>query len=70
MQVRVSDGTMWSNWTSFTVAPTLVIESFGATSLVQVGSNYFLDPVAGGTGPELKVGGVPRVAGQSARGRQ
>ena len=66
VQVRVSDGTMWSNWTSFTVAPTLVIESFGATSLVQVGSNYFLDPVAGGTGPELKVGGVPRVAGQSA----
>ena len=66
VQVRVSDGTMWSNWTSFTVAPTLVIESFGAASLVQVGSNYFLDPVAGGTGPELKVGGVPRVAGQSA----
>ena len=65
VQVRVGDGTMWSNWTSFTVAPALVIESFGATSLVQVGSNYFLDPVAGGTGPELKNGGVPKVAGQS-----
>ena len=31
-----------------------VIEAFGSTSLVQVGNNYFLNPVAGGTGPELK----------------
>jgi hypothetical protein len=31
-----------------------VIESFGSTALVQVGGNYFLDPVSGGTGPELK----------------
>ena len=42
-----------------------VIESFGSTSLVQVGSNYFLNPVAGGTGPELKINGAPVVAGQS-----
>ena len=41
-----------------------VIESFGSTSLVQVGSNYFFDPVAGGTGPELKYNGSPVVAGQ------
>ena len=44
--------------------PTVVIESFGSTSLVQVGSNYFLNPGAGGTGPELEFGGVPVVAGQ------
>ena len=37
--------------------PITVIEAFGSTSLVQVGSNYFLNPVAGGTGPELKYGG-------------
>ena len=41
-----------------------MIESFGSTSLVQVGSNYFFDPVAGGTGPELKYNGSPVVAGQ------
>ena len=33
------------------------IESHGATALVQTGNNYFLNPVAGGTGPELKYGG-------------
>ena len=27
------------------------IESAGSTSLVQTGNNYFLNPVAGGTGP-------------------
>ncbi|MGY8684176.1 M10 family metallopeptidase C-terminal domain-containing protein [Bradyrhizobium sp. UFLA05-153] len=40
------------------------IESYGSTALVQVGSNYFLDPVAGGTGPEIKYGGSPVSAGQ------
>src|SRR5438477_9072 len=43
---------------------TTVIESFGSTSLVQVGSNYFLNPVAGGTGPELKYGGSPVTVGE------
>jgi serralysin len=47
---------------------TTVIEAFGSTSLVQVGYNYFLDPVAGGTGPELKFGGVPLTAGQFGSG--
>ena len=42
--------------------PPLVIESSGATSLVQVGSDYFLDPVAGGTGPELIYNGAPVTA--------
>ena len=34
------------------------IESFGSTALVQTGTNYFLNPVAGGTGPELKYDGT------------
>jgi 20S proteasome alpha/beta subunit len=42
-----------------------VIEAFGSTKLVQVGSNFFLNPVAGGTGPELKYGGVAFVAGST-----
>jgi serralysin len=40
-----------------------VIEAKGVTELVQVGSNYFLNPVAGGTGPELLYQGSPVVAG-------
>jgi hypothetical protein len=42
---------------------TTVIESFGSTSLVQLGSNYFLDPVSGGTGVELTYNGSPVLAG-------
>jgi len=34
-----------------------VIEATGSTKLVQVGLNDFLDPVSGGTGPELMFGG-------------
>jgi 20S proteasome alpha/beta subunit len=44
--------------------PGTVIEALGSTSLVQVGSNYFLNPVAGGTGPELKYSGAPVTAGE------
>jgi 20S proteasome alpha/beta subunit len=46
--------------------PTRVIQTDGSTSLVQVGSNYFLDPVGGSSGPELKFGGAAFVvdAGQ------
>ena len=40
------------------------IESDGSTSLVQVGSNYFLYPVGGLSGPELKYSGAPVVADQ------
>jgi serralysin len=46
------------------VAAPIVIESFGSTSLVQVGSNYFMDPVAGGTGPELMYNGSPVTTGE------
>jgi serralysin len=40
-----------------------VIEAFGSTKLVEVGSNFFLDPASGGTGPELKLSGAAFVAG-------
>ena len=40
-----------------------MIESFGSTSLVEGGSNYFLDP-NGGSAVELSYGGAPVVAGQ------
>ena len=43
---------------------TTVIESFGSTSLVEVGTNYFLYPVGGSSGPELSFSGAPVVAGQ------
>ncbi len=44
--------------------PPTVIEAFGSTSLVQVGSNFFLDTSAAASGPELKYGGAAVVAGQ------
>jgi serralysin len=70
LQVRVSDGTLWSGWQTFTVTgpAATVIESYGVTSLVQVGSNYFMDPVAGGTGPELIFNGGPLTSGQVSSG--
>src|SRR5262245_63191398 len=47
------------------IAPT-VIESFGSSSLVEVGTNYFLYPVGGSSGPELSYAGAPVVAGTSS----
>jgi serralysin len=41
-----------------------VIEALGSTKVVQVGNNYFLDPVAGGAGPELSYHGAAVTAGQ------
>jgi serralysin len=46
------------------VTPTNVIESFGSTSLIQVGSNYYLDNNGTGIGPELQYGGAPVVTGE------
>ena len=68
VQVRVYDGTLWSGWQSFTVtgSSSVVIQTDGSTSLVQVGANYFLNPVGGGTGPELKYNGSPVYAGEFA----
>src|ERR1700687_5692062 len=45
-------------------AGTTVIESFGSTSLVQVGNHFFLESNTTGIGPALKYQGVPIVAGQ------
>ena len=44
--------------------PPTVIEALGSTSLVQVGSNYFLNPVGASSGPELSLSGVPLAAGR------
>src|SRR5258708_7479288 len=43
-----------------------VIESFGLTSLVKDGNNYFLNPVVGGSssGPQLRFSGAPVTMGQ------
>ena len=58
VEVRVNDGTLWSNWTSFTVTPPpVVIQTDGTTALTEVGTNYFLNPTGGGTGPEFHDGG-------------
>src|ERR1700736_553753 len=48
---------------------TTVIEAFGSTSLVDVGTNFgggnfFLDSISSGSGPELKYAGTAVVAGQ------
>ena len=47
-------------------ANTSLIESFGSTSLVGVGNNYYLYSNSSGTGPELKYGGAAVVTGQAA----
>jgi len=44
--------------------PIISVEADGVTSLVQSGSLYFLNPVGGGTGPELKYGGSVVTAGE------
>src|SRR5438105_5050850 len=41
-----------------------VIESFGSTSLVEVGNLFYLDSISSGTGPQLKYGGAAVTAGQ------
>ena len=64
LEVRVNDGTLWSNWASFTVtspAETVIqtdTNSFGTISLVELGNNYFLDGNSG-SDPELSYAGAP-----------
>ena len=41
-----------------------MIESLGSTSLVEVGNNYFLNSISGGSGPELKYRRRAGAAGQ------
>ena len=68
LQVQVNDGTLSSNWATFTVtSPAATViqtdsNSFGTTSLVEVGDNYFFYPGGGSSGPELSEGGVPIAA--------
>src|SRR5260221_14720069 len=38
-------------------------ESFGSTSLVEVGNHFYLNSNSSGSGPELKYGGAALVAG-------
>jgi len=42
-----------------------VLETFGSTSLVEVGNNFYLNSISSGSGPELKYGGAAFVAGQA-----
>ena len=44
--------------------PVVVIESAGSTKLDKVGSNFYLDPVSGGSGPALKMNGSAVATGQ------
>ncbi len=44
--------------------PSTVIEAAGSTSLVLAGSSYFLNPVGGGTGPQIMFGGSIVTVGQ------
>ena len=44
----------------------VTIESFGSTSLLQIGKNYDLDSISSGTGPELQRGGAAVTAGEYA----
>ena len=43
---------------------TTTIESFGATSLIEAGNDFFLYANGTATGPELKYGGTPWTAGE------
>lgn len=50
-----------------TIGPsTVVIQTDGSTSLVQSGITYLLNPVGGGSGPELYFAGAPVTAGMWA----
>jgi hypothetical protein len=46
-------------------AGTTLIQTDASTSLIQTGSNYYLQSTSTGTGPELKFGGGGVVAGQA-----
>jgi serralysin len=48
------------------IATPVTIEALGSTSLVQLGNYYYLETISSGTGPDLKYGGSPVVAGQFA----
>jgi 20S proteasome alpha/beta subunit len=43
--------------------PTTLIESFGATSLLQAAGTYVMYPVGGSSGPQVRIGGAPVMIG-------
>ena len=62
--ITALDAIGWNAVTSSPPPSTNVIEAYGSTSLVSIGSNFFLYPVGGSSGPELQYNGAPFVAGQ------
>ena len=53
----------------FQISPVVTViqtdtNTFGSTSLVEVGNDYFLYPAGGTTGPELQYAGAPITAGE------
>ncbi|WP_256808960.1 M10 family metallopeptidase C-terminal domain-containing protein [Bradyrhizobium sp. Bra64] len=60
---QFADQTMSSAALTSLLSP-VVVESFGATSLVVENNNYHLNPVSGGDGPVLKYGGPAVTVGQ------
>src|SRR5262249_32269220 len=65
VQVRASDGTMWSSWASFTVTGPVVkvVAASGSVNLTEVGTAFYLYD-SNGSGPSLKFGGMDFAAGQ------
>ena len=49
---------------TLTPVMTTVIEAFGLTTLVEIGSNFYLKSISSGAGPELQYGGAPYAAGE------
>ena len=64
-EVRVSDGTSWSGWESFTITGPAAtpIQTDGTTELAQIGNYYYLDNTSTGIGPEVKQASAPVIAG-------
>ena len=64
ISVKTTDSDGSTVTKSIAVTISSVIEVAGLTDLVQVGSNYFLYPHGGSSGPSLKLSGAAVVAGQ------
>jgi Ca2+-binding RTX toxin-like protein len=60
--IKFADGTVWDR--TKIAAPPTAIEAAGSTSLIQAGSNYYLNSISTGTGPVLQYGGSAVTVGQ------
>src|SRR5262249_27360867 len=69
VQVRASDGTMWSSWASFTVTGPVVkvVAASGSVNLTEVGTAFYLYD-SNGSGPSLKFGGMDYTGRQFCSG--